>query len=75
MDVVWLDFLILRIIMMSNGYYNFWKVKKELPKFSEMELALMEGGHSIEKPKKETYSFIKSLSSKEPTLGPVDRNG
>lgn len=56
---------------MSNGYYNFWKVKKEQPKFSEMELALMEGGHSIEKPKKETYSFIKSLASKEPTLGPV----
>ena len=74
--VAWPDYLIHQIIPMSNtGYYNFWKVKKELPKFTEMELALMEGGHSIEKPKKETYSFIKTLSSKEPTLGPVSRNG
>lgn len=56
---------------MSNGYYNFWKIKKEQPKFSEMEIALMEGGHSIEKPKKETYSFIKSLASKEPTLDTI----
>ena len=27
-------------------YYNFWG--KQQPKFTEMELALMEGGHSLE---------------------------
>jgi hypothetical protein len=71
LDAAWLDYLTLKITQMNNnGYYNFWKVEKK-KEFTEMEIALMEGGHSIEKPKKETYSFIKSLSSKEPTLGPL----
>ena len=60
----------------STGYYNFWGSNKpplEEPKFTELEIALMEGGHSLEEPKKETYSFIKSLTSKEPTLGPLSQ--
>lgn len=49
---------------------NYWKKEKEVkPAFTEMELALMEGGQSLEQPKKETYLFLKSL--KEPTLGPL----
>jgi hypothetical protein len=56
----------------ESEYYNFWKVKPVIqkPMFTDMELALMEGGQSLEETKKETYSFIKSIS-KEPTLGPV----
>ena len=47
---------------------NFWRIKPqpEPQKFTDMELALMEGGHSLPDPK---YTFIKSL--KEPTLGPL----
>jgi hypothetical protein len=50
---------------------NYWKVKKAEPKpmFTDMELALMEGGQSLEQPKKETYSFLKYVT--EPTLGPL----
>jgi hypothetical protein len=48
---------------------NFWLKPKAEPKFTELELALMEGGHSIEKEKTQTYSFIKSIT--KPTLGPV----
>lgn len=55
----------------DSGYINFWR--KSRPQFSEMEIALMEGGQSLEEPKPEKYSFIKSL--KEPTLGHVRRNG
>lgn len=59
----------------STGYYNFWGTHKtplEEPKFTELEIALMEGGHSLEEPKKDTYSFIKFISEhKEPTLGTV----
>ena len=47
------------------GYISFWKKKEtpvqELPKFTEMQLALMEGGHSLEEKKVEKFSFLKSL--------------
>lgn len=56
---------------MSTEIPNYWKVEKVKPAFTEMELALMEGGQSLEQPKKETYSFLKSL--KEPTLGPLSQ--
>jgi hypothetical protein len=56
--------------MNNNGYYNFWKVAKiEQPLFTEMELALMEGGQSLEQPESDTYSFLKYVT--EPTLGPL----
>jgi len=38
-------------------YHNHWG--KQKPKFSAMELALMEGGHSLEKAEK--FSFLKSI--------------
>lgn len=40
------------------GYINYWGIEK--PQFTEMELALMEGGHSINQPE-EKYTFLKSL--------------
>jgi hypothetical protein len=41
----------------DDVYVSFWgKPKKQ---FSEMEIALMEGGHSLEKESK--YDFLKSL--------------
>jgi len=50
-------------------YPNYWKIKQK-PKFTEIELAVMEGGHSLEaEPKKESFSFIKSL--KNTPLGPL----
>lgn len=42
----------------DSVYINFWG--KQKPEFTAMEVALMEGGHSLEKPA--TMSFIKSLS-------------
>jgi hypothetical protein len=52
---------------MTNNIPNFWGIKKQ--KFTEMELALMEGGQSLpEKVKESNYTFIKGL----PTLGPLD---
>lgn len=42
----------------DDSYVNFWGKPKA--QFSEMELALMEGGHSIEQ-EKTKFSFIKSL--------------
>ena len=41
----------------DSVYYNFWG--KQKPKFTDMELALMEGGHSIEREQK--YTFLKQL--------------
>lgn len=41
-----------------DGYINYWGIEK--PKFTDMEIALMEGGHSIHKEDK--FSFLKSLS-------------
>lgn len=43
----------------NNGYVNFWG--KTLPEFTEMELALMEGGHCLTQPVEVKMSFIKSL--------------
>lgn len=39
-------------------YVSFWG--KQKPKFTEMELALMEGGHSLET-KQPSMQFIKEL--------------
>ena len=41
------------------GYINYWGKPK--PKFTDMEMAAMEGGHSIEEPAKPQMDFIKSL--------------
>lgn len=43
----------------DNVYINFWGKPK--PQFTEMELALMEGGHSVTEPPKPHLEFIKSL--------------
>ena len=43
----------------DSGYQNFWGKPKQKPKFTEMELALMEGGHSIEDCKTETTNKMK----------------
>lgn len=40
----------------DDVYYNFWG--KQRPKFTEMELALMEGGHSLENSNEKTNSSI-----------------
>ena len=68
MAVVWLGYpiLVLRTAM-TNNTPSFWGIKKQ-NRFTEMELALMEGGQSLpEKVKEVNYSFIKEL----PTLGPL----
>lgn len=44
------------------GYVNHWGKPK--PEYTEMELALMEGGHSLEKPV--AMPFLKSLNNKQP---------
>jgi hypothetical protein len=54
---------------MSDVYVNFWG--KQKPKFTEMELALMEGGHSLQK--EEKFSFLKTLN--ETTFGGQDVEG
>jgi hypothetical protein len=44
---------------MTNDTPSFWGIKKQ-SRFTEMELALMAGGHSLpEKVKEVNYSFIK----------------
>ena len=43
----------------DSGYVNFWGKPK--PQFTDMEMAAMEGGHSIEEPTKPQFDFIKSL--------------
>lgn len=43
----------------NDVYVNFWG-KPEL-QFTNMEIAIMEGGHSIEEPTKPQFDFIKSL--------------
>jgi hypothetical protein len=51
--------------MINSDTPSFWGIKQN--RFTEMELALMAGGHSLpEKHKDVTYTFIKEL----PTLGP-----
>lgn len=52
--------------MTESGYISFWKSKpvtQETVKFTEMQLALMEGGHSLEETKVEKFSFLKSLKT------------
>lgn len=45
----------------DDVYINFWG--KPERKFTEMELALMEGGHSIEQEAKENkFMFLKTLT-------------
>lgn len=43
----------------NDGYVNLWSKPK--PQFTDMEMAAMEGGHSIEEPTKPLFDFIKSL--------------
>jgi len=48
----------------NSGYISFWKKKpiiENKPVFTEMQLALMEGGHSLEEKKIEKFSFLKEL--------------
>ena len=47
--------------MIDDIYYNFWG--KQKPKFTEMELALMEGGHSLEKDNEKTNSNTSSSNT------------
>jgi hypothetical protein len=50
----WLEYL----MTIDDVYVSFWgKPKKQ---FTEMEIALMEGGHSLENDAK--YSFLKQLT-------------
>lgn len=44
-------------------YHNFWGKPK--PQFTDMEMAAMEGGHSLEEPAKPQMEFIKSLLVKD----------
>lgn len=54
----------------NNGYKNFWHSKDpkvEQPvEFTEMQIALMEGGHSLEEVKTEKFSFLKTLKNTLP---------
>lgn len=45
-------------------YPNPWNIKP-VPQFTALEIAAMEGGHSIEKePKKGVYNFIKYVQQR-----------
>ncbi len=46
-----------------SGYISFWKKKPvvEQVMFTEMQLALMEGGHSLEEKKIEKFPFLREL--------------
>ena len=46
-----------------SGYISFWKKKPvvEQAMFTEMQLALMEGGHSLEEKKIEKFPFLREL--------------
>lgn len=50
-------------------YVNFWGKPK--PEYTEMEMALMEGGHCLEEPKVH-LDFIKSLTLVKDNLKSVD---
>lgn len=56
-------------MMSNNGYINFWRIEQqkieEAPKFTDMELALMEGGNSLEE-KVEQFQFLKQLKNTLP---------
>ena len=50
--------------MNTTGYVSFWKcklVEESKPAFTDMQLALMEGGHSLEEKKTEKFPFLKEL--------------
>lgn len=47
-------------------YVNYWCKSK--PAFTELEIALMEGGHSLEKEDKPALGFIKSLTQYDDNL-------
>ena len=47
-------------------YHNFWGKPK--PQFTDMEMAAMEGGHSLEELATQ-FNFIKSLSVKDSNQG------
>jgi hypothetical protein len=56
--------------MIDDIYIHFWNKPK--PKFTELELALMEGGHSLDKENKPSkMQFIRELS--ENKNGHTDR--
>lgn len=46
----------------DNEYISPWGVKPQQPTFTEMQIALMEGGHSLEESNKK-FSFLKELLS------------
>ena len=50
-----------------SSFPNFWNIKKK-PEFTELEIAAMEGGHSLEK---DRLSFIKYVLGKNTPLGPL----
>lgn len=49
--------------MIDKIYHNFWG--KPQPRFTDMEMAAMEGGHSLEEPAAPQFTFIKSLPVKD----------
>ena len=53
----------------EKAYPGFWVKPK--PAFTPLEIAVMEGGHSLEENNTEAYSFIKFLKN-TPTLGPLN---
>lgn len=54
----------------NTGYYNFWgpttPAGLQTSEFTDFEIALMEGGNSLEKPKIEKFPFIKEISKNTP---------
>lgn len=52
------------------GYKNYWGIKEpkveEQPKFTDMQVALMEGGHSLEELETEKFMFLKTLKNTLP---------
>lgn len=47
-----------------EGYVSFWKKKpvtETKTVFTEMQIALMEGGHSLEEKKVDKFPFLKEL--------------
>lgn len=48
------------MLNINDVYINFWDKPKVESQFTEMELALMEGGHSLETPKQ--FSFLRELT-------------
>ena len=51
----------------SVGYQNFWKIEKpevkETPAFTDLQIAVMEGGHCLEEPKLDKFTFLKTLKN------------